>query len=56
MHDPKATIVYSSSSENIDTTIVNGKVVYHKGGFSCGIDEEELVRQVMEEIPRIRKE
>lgn len=56
MHDPKATIVYSSSSENIDTTIVNGKVVYHKGVFSCGIDEEELARQVMEEIPRIRKE
>ena len=56
MHDPKATIVYSSSSENIDTTIVNGKVVYHKGVFSCGIDEKELARQVMEEIPRIRKE
>ena len=25
MHDAKATVVYASSEENIDTTIVNGK-------------------------------
>ena len=50
MHDPFATIVYSASAENIDTTIVNGKVVYRKGIFSCGVDEAELHRQVMNEM------
>lgn len=46
MHDPMATIVYSASSENIDTTIINGKLVYRKGVFSCGIDETQLAEQV----------
>ncbi|RAP44385.1 MAG: hypothetical protein BZ136_08850 [Methanosphaera sp. rholeuAM74] len=46
MHDPVATLVYSASAENIDTTIVNGKVVYSKGSFSCGIDEEQLIASV----------
>ena len=50
MHDPIATLVYSASAENIDTTIVNGKVVYSKGIYSCGIDEEQLNRQVKSEI------
>ena len=50
MHDPKATIVYSASAENIDTTIVNGKVVYRKGEFSCGIDEAMLAEQVRHEL------
>ena len=52
MHDPLASIVYSASAENIDTTIVNGKVVYSKGVFSCGIDEEQLHRQVMDEMQK----
>ena len=46
MHDPSATIVYSGSAENIDTTIVNGKVVYRRGIFSCGIDEKDLAERV----------
>ena len=50
MHDPMATIVYSSSAENIDTTIVNGKVVYSKGVFSCGIEVAELAERVRNEI------
>ena len=53
MHDPLATLVYSSSAENIDTTIVNGEVVYSKGVFSCGIDEEQLYHQVMSELQKI---
>ena len=52
MHDPLATLVYSASAENIDTTIVNGEVVYSKGVFSCGIDEEQLYRQVMSELQK----
>lgn len=50
MHDPIATLAYSASAENIDTTIVNGEVVYSKGSFSCGIDESQLARQVMYEM------
>lgn len=50
MHDPMATIAYSSSLENIDTTVVNGKVVYRKGVFSCGVDEAELAEWVRSEI------
>ena len=50
MHDPLATVIYSASSENIDTTIVNGKIVYHKGIFSCGIDEAQLAEQVKQEL------
>jgi len=50
MHDPLATLIYSASSENIDTTIVNGKVVYRKGFFSCGIEERKLIEEVKEEM------
>ena len=50
MHDPLATIVYSASAENVDTTIVNGKVVYQRGAFSCGVDEEWLAEQVQNEL------
>ena len=49
MYDPLATLVYSSSSENIDTTIVDGKVVYRKGVFSCDIDEAQLMSSVKDE-------
>lgn len=49
MYDPLATLVYSSSSENIDTTIVDGKVVYRKGVFSCDIDEAQLMSYVRDE-------
>lgn len=50
MHDPLATLAYSASAENIDTTIVNGNVVYRKGVFACGIDEEQLYHDVMAEM------
>ena len=53
VHDPIATLAYSASAENIDTTIVNGKVVYRKGVFSCGIEEAELAEQVRKELPEI---
>ena len=52
VHDPVAALAYSASAENIDTTIVNGKVVYRKGVFSCGIDEEQLYRQVISELQK----
>ena len=52
MHDPIASLAYSASAENIDTTIVNGEVVYCKGAFSCGIDEVQLARQVASEMQK----
>ncbi|KFI63372.1 amidohydrolase family protein [Bifidobacterium cuniculi] len=54
MHDPYATVVYSSSPENISTTIVNGKVVYRDGVFACGIDERQLSRDIDEELRKLR--
>ena len=54
-HDAKATVVYASAEENIDTTIVNGKVVYHKGLFSNGLNEADLIREVAAEVERMQR-
>lgn len=51
MHDPLATIVYSSSPENIHATIVDGKVVYRRGRFACGVEEAELAELVKASLP-----
>lgn len=53
MHDSLATIAYSSSSENIDTVIVDGNVVYRRGVFSCGVDEASLAEQIRDELGRL---
>ena len=50
-HNAEATVVYASSEENIDTTIVNGKIVYHRGTFSGGCREEDLIREIGAEVP-----
>ena len=52
-HDAEATVVYASSEENIDTTIVNGKIVYHKGVFSGGLNEKELIRETDAEVRKM---
>ena len=54
--DAKATVVYASSEENIDTTIVNGKVVYQGGKFTCGIDERSLIDEINSELVVLRKQ
>ena len=56
MHDAKATVVYASSEENIDTTIVNGKVVYQGGKFTCGIDERSLIDEINSELGVLKKQ
>ena len=56
MHDAKATVVYASSEENIDTTIVNGKVVYQGGKFTCGIDERSLIDEINSELVVLKKQ
>ena len=53
MHDPLATFVYSSSAENVDITMVDGKVVSRKGEFSCGIDESQIAGLVRAELKSI---
>ena len=53
-HDTEAAMVYASSEENIDTTIVNGKVVYHKGVFASGITETELCRRIEAEVQKMK--
>ena len=53
-HDAEATVVYASSEENIDTTIVNGRIVYRKGNFACGITEDALVREIAVEIEKMK--
>ena len=55
-HDSEATVVYASSEENIDTTIVNGKIVYHKGIFTNGLNEDELIRDISVEVEKMRKQ
>ncbi len=53
-HDAEATVVYASSEENIDTTIVNGEVVYHKGDFAGGLSEAELIREIAAEVEKMK--
>lgn len=55
-HDAEATVVYASSEENIDTTIVNGKIVYHKGSFAGGLSETELIRTSAAEVDKMRNQ
>ena len=54
-HNAEATVVYASSEENIDTTIVNGKIVYHRGAFSGGYNEEDLIREIDAEVVKMRR-
>ena len=54
-HNAEATVVYASSEENIDTTIVNGKIVYHRGAFSGGYSEEDLIREIGAEVIKMRR-
>ena len=54
-HDAEATVVYSSSEENIDTTIVNGRIVYQKGVFAGGQSEAELIREIDAEVQKMKR-
>lgn len=47
MHDPISTVVYSGSQSNVDTVIIDGRVVLEHGVFTM-IDEEAFVREVHE--------
>lgn len=48
--DTLATLMYNSSQENIETTIVNGRIVYDRGSFACGLEEAAVVEEVEREM------
>ena len=52
-HDPEAKVVYASSEENVDTTIVNGSIAYRRGGFASGNSEAGPVREIAAEVEKM---
>jgi 5-methylthioadenosine/S-adenosylhomocysteine deaminase len=47
MHEPISTVVYTGSQSNVDTVIVDGRIVLENGRFT-EVDEEAFVREVHE--------
>ena len=43
VHDPVATLVYSAGQSNVDTVVVDGKVLMEKGAFAH-LDEASILR------------
>ena len=50
-----ATLMYNSSQENIETTIVNGKIAYHKGNFACGLEEASVAAEADQTMKEFMK-
>jgi len=46
LHDSVATLVYSSSIENVETTIVNGKILYENKEFKTKYDKEYIYDKI----------
>ncbi len=55
MHDPLASLVYSSTIRNIETTVVDGKIICHKGIFSSGIDMELFYKNIESGLKEVKK-
>jgi hypothetical protein len=47
MHEPISTLVYAGSQSNVDTVVVDGRIVLEGGRFPH-VDEAALVREVQE--------
>lgn len=47
IHDPVSTIVYSSAQQNVETTIIDGKIIMEEGKFLT-VDEEEILHKTQE--------
>jgi 5-methylthioadenosine/S-adenosylhomocysteine deaminase len=52
LHDPYALIAYSATGADVDTTIIDGRVVMRRRELMT-IDEEELFRQVEKRASRL---
>ena len=55
-HDPLASLVYSSTIQNIETTIVNGRIAYHQGKFSSLNSLEGFYHNVEDKLNRLKRE
>jgi 5-methylthioadenosine/S-adenosylhomocysteine deaminase len=55
MHDPLATLVYASTPFNIETTIINGQVVYEGREFTKGFDEQAFFSNITAELNKIKR-
>jgi 5-methylthioadenosine/S-adenosylhomocysteine deaminase len=47
VHDPISALVFQSGQSNVDTVVIDGKIVLENGRFTQ-VDEEALVREVQE--------
>lgn len=56
MHDPLATLVYSSTINNIETTIVNGVVRYDKGIVKSIDSMERFYQNIETKLALVKKE
>lgn len=54
MHDPLATLAYSSTIANIETTMIDGKIVYDKGTFAGNPDLPSLYADTESRLRKIR--
>lgn len=52
LHDPIASLVYSASLDNVETTIVNGKVLYEDSEFKTEINKKFIFKKVKEIISK----
>ncbi|MBS3766953.1 MAG: amidohydrolase [Candidatus Cloacimonetes bacterium] len=55
LHDPIASLVYSASLDNVETTIVNGKVLYENNKFKTAINKEYIFKKIKEIISELIK-
>lgn len=56
MHDPLATLVYSSTIGNIEKTIVNGEVKYDRGSFSSIGSMPEFYSNIETKLKKVKQE
>ncbi|MGM0653325.1 MAG: amidohydrolase family protein, partial [Bacillota bacterium] len=52
--DPVANIVYSAISSDVDTVIIDGRVVYNRGEFLT-LDQEKIIHEANRRAKRLRQ-
>lgn len=56
MHDIEKNIVYSGSKQNVKMTMIDGKILYYNGKFTCIDDVDKLYQDCQEIAERIQEE
>ncbi|MEW6623356.1 MAG: amidohydrolase family protein [Bacillota bacterium] len=54
MHDPVSALVYSAGEDNVETTIINGRVVMEKKKMLL-VDEDEVLKKAAAAAVKLRK-